>query len=55
VAFSTLLTTAISNMKNAIDGIQQAGLRNEIKFISGDAPMTQAYADQIGGGCPLSE
>jgi hypothetical protein len=30
------------------------GLRNKVKIIIGGAPVTQAYADQIGGGCPLS-
>jgi 5-methyltetrahydrofolate--homocysteine methyltransferase len=48
VAFSALLTTTMSNMKNTIDAIQQAGLRNKVKIIIGGAPVTQAYADQIG-------
>jgi 5-methyltetrahydrofolate--homocysteine methyltransferase len=45
----------MSNMKNTIDAIQQAGQRNKVKIIIGGAPVTQAYADQSGGGCPLSE
>ena len=48
VAFSALLTTTMSNMKTTIDAIQQAGLRNKVKIIIGGAPVTQAYADQIG-------
>jgi 5-methyltetrahydrofolate--homocysteine methyltransferase len=48
VAFSALLTTTMSNMKTTIDAIQQAGLRNTVKIIIGGAPVTQAYADQIG-------
>ena len=48
MAFSALLTTTLSNMKNTIDAIQQAGLRNKVKIIIGGAPVTQAYADQIG-------
>jgi len=48
VAFSTLLTTTMSNMKTSIDAIQQAGQWNKVKVIIGGAPVTQAYADQIG-------
>jgi 5-methyltetrahydrofolate--homocysteine methyltransferase len=48
VAFSALLTTTMSNMKTTIDAIQQAGQRKKVKVIIGGAPVTQAYADQIG-------
>jgi 5-methyltetrahydrofolate--homocysteine methyltransferase len=48
VAFSALLTTTMPNMKITIDAIQQAGLRDKVKVIIGGAPVTQAYADQIG-------
>jgi len=48
VAFSALLTTTMPNMKITIDAIQQAGLRDKVKIIIGGAPVTQAYADQIG-------
>jgi 5-methyltetrahydrofolate--homocysteine methyltransferase len=48
VAFSALLTTTMPNMKATIDAIQQAGLRDKVKIIIGGAPVTQAYADQIG-------
>jgi 5-methyltetrahydrofolate--homocysteine methyltransferase len=48
VAFSALLTTTMLNMKITIDAIQQAGLRNKVKIIIGGAPVTQAFADQIG-------
>ncbi|MEI7844698.1 MAG: corrinoid protein [Chloroflexota bacterium] len=48
VAFSALLTTTMPNMKTNIEAIQQAGLRNQVKIIIGGAPVTQAYADQIG-------
>ena len=36
------------NMKTTIDAIQQAGLRTKVKIIIGGAPVTQAFADQIG-------
>ena len=48
VAFSALLTTTMPNMKVTIDAIQAAGLRDKVKVIIGGAPVTQAYADQIG-------
>jgi 5-methyltetrahydrofolate--homocysteine methyltransferase len=48
VAFSALLTTTMPNMQTTIEAIQQAGLRDKVKIIIGGAPVTQAYADQIG-------
>lgn len=48
VAFSALLTTTMPNMKNTIEAIQASGLRDKVKVIIGGAPVTQAYADQIG-------
>jgi 5-methyltetrahydrofolate--homocysteine methyltransferase len=48
VAFSALLTTTMPNMKVTIEAIQAAGLRGKVKVIIGGAPVTQAYADQIG-------
>jgi 5-methyltetrahydrofolate--homocysteine methyltransferase len=48
VALSALLTTTMPTMKVTIDAIQAAGLRDKVKIIIGGAPVTQAYADQIG-------
>jgi 5-methyltetrahydrofolate--homocysteine methyltransferase len=48
VALSALLTTTMPNMKNTIDALQAAGVRSQAKVIIGGAPVTQAYADQIG-------
>jgi len=48
VAFSALLTTTMPNMKNTIEAIKEAGLRDKVKVIIGGAPVTQEYADQIG-------
>lgn len=48
VAFSALLTSTMLNMKNTIDAIQQAGLRDNVKIIIGGAPVTEEYANQIG-------
>ena len=35
-------------MKNTIVALEEAGLRNSVKVIVGGAPVTQAFADQIG-------
>jgi 5-methyltetrahydrofolate--homocysteine methyltransferase len=48
VALSALLTTTMPNMKHVVDAIQQAGLRADARIIIGGAPVTQAFADQIG-------
>lgn len=48
VGMSALLTTTMINMKTVIDGLREAGIRDQVKVIIGGAPVTQAYADQIG-------
>ena len=48
VGISALLTTTMVNMKTVIDGLREAGIRDQVKVIIGGAPVTQAYADQIG-------
>jgi 5-methyltetrahydrofolate--homocysteine methyltransferase len=48
VAMSALLTTTMPNMKNTIEALKEAGLREQVKVMIGGAPVTQSYADQIG-------
>ncbi|HHW29027.1 MAG TPA: cobalamin-binding protein [Syntrophomonadaceae bacterium] len=48
VAMSALLTTTMMEMKNTIDALVEAGLRDSIKVIIGGAPITQGFADEIG-------
>lgn len=48
VALSALLTTTMPNMRNTIEALKAAGLRDKAKVMIGGAPVTQAYADQIG-------
>ena len=48
VAMSALLTTTMPNMGTTIQAIQDAGLRNQIKVMVGGAPVTEAYAEEIG-------
>lgn len=48
VALSALLTTTMPNMKNTIEALQQAGLRERVKVMVGGAPVTETFARQIG-------
>lgn len=48
VALSALLTTTMPSMKLTIEYLIQAGLRDQVKLIIGGAPVTEAYAQQIG-------
>ena len=48
LALSALLTTTMPSMKTTIDALVEAGLRDQVKVLIGGAPVTQAYADQIG-------
>jgi len=48
VALSALLTTTMPNMKNTIEALKAAGLRDKVKVMIGGAPVTEAYAKQIG-------
>jgi 5-methyltetrahydrofolate--homocysteine methyltransferase len=48
LALSALLTTTMPSMKQIIEAVQAASLRNQVKIIIGGAPVTDAYAQQIG-------
>jgi 5-methyltetrahydrofolate--homocysteine methyltransferase len=48
VAMSALLTTTMPNMKTTIEALEAAGVRDKVKVIIGGAPITDAYAKQIG-------
>jgi 5-methyltetrahydrofolate--homocysteine methyltransferase len=48
VVLSALLTTTMPNMKATIDALKVAGLRDKVKVMIGGAPVTEAYAQQIG-------
>lgn len=48
IAMSALLTTTMPSMKTTVDALVEAGLRDKVKVLIGGAPVTQAYADQIG-------
>jgi 5-methyltetrahydrofolate--homocysteine methyltransferase len=48
VGMSALLTTTMTEMKNIIQAIEWAGLRNQVKAIVGGAPLTEKFAKEIG-------
>jgi 5-methyltetrahydrofolate--homocysteine methyltransferase len=48
VAMSALLTTTMTNMEVIITAITAAGLRDKAKILIGGAPITKAYAREIG-------
>ena len=48
VCCSSLLTTTMPEIKATIQAIEGAGLRDKVKVMIGGAPVTQAYADEVG-------
>jgi 5-methyltetrahydrofolate--homocysteine methyltransferase len=48
VGMSALLTTTMRTMEHTIKALQEAGLRERVKVMVGGAPVTQAFASQIG-------
>lgn len=48
IGMSALLTTTMVNMQQTINALQSAGLRGQVKVVIGGAPVTDAYAQQIG-------
>jgi 5-methyltetrahydrofolate--homocysteine methyltransferase len=45
---SALLTTTMVNMKGTIEALEEAGLRDSVKVMVGGAPVTAAFAEEIG-------
>ena len=41
-------TTTIPMIKQTVDAIVESGLRDQVKILVGGAPMTQAFAIEIG-------
>src|SRR2546427_6095086 len=48
VGISALMPTTMPAMKRTIDALSKAGLRERVKVMIGGAPVSQAYADEIG-------
>ena len=48
LGISALLTTTMPGMKATIEALEEAGLRDTVKIMIGGAPVTAAFAEQIG-------
>ncbi len=48
LCMSALLTTTMGYMKEVIDALEVAGIRDQVKVMVGGAPVTQGFADEIG-------
>jgi 5-methyltetrahydrofolate--homocysteine methyltransferase len=48
IGMSALLTTTMNNMQGTLQALEAAGLRSQVKVVIGGAPVTDAYAHQIG-------
>ena len=48
LGMSALLTTTMTQMKATIEALEEAGLRDMIKIMVGGAPVTEAFAQEIG-------
>ena len=48
LGISALLTTTMPQMKMVIDAVTEAGLRKNLKIITGGAPVNQKFSDDIG-------
>jgi 5-methyltetrahydrofolate--homocysteine methyltransferase len=48
VGMSALLTTTVGRMPEVIAALKADGLRDSVRVMVGGAPVTQAYADEIG-------
>jgi 5-methyltetrahydrofolate--homocysteine methyltransferase len=48
LGLSALLTTTMSYMRDVVEAVEHARLRNRVRIVIGGAPVTRAYADEIG-------
>jgi len=51
ICCSALLTTTMHVMKDVVEAVNKAGLRDKVKIMVGGAPITQSFCDQIGADC----
>jgi 5-methyltetrahydrofolate--homocysteine methyltransferase len=45
---SALLTTTMVQMRATVEALEEAGLRDSVKIMIGGAPVTEAFAAEIG-------
>ena len=48
VCMSALLTTTMPSMRVTVDALKEAGVTDNVRTLVGGAPVTEAYAEQIG-------
>ena len=48
IALSSLLSTTMSYMKEVMEAVRASEIAGTVKVIVGGAPVTQAFADEIG-------
>jgi 5-methyltetrahydrofolate--homocysteine methyltransferase len=48
VGMSALLTTTMPKMKETMEAMEKAGIRDQVKVLVGGAPVTENYANEIG-------
>jgi 5-methyltetrahydrofolate--homocysteine methyltransferase len=48
LGMSALLTTTMRAMGHTVKALEEAGLRDKVKIMIGGAPVTQAFAEEIG-------
>jgi len=48
VGVSALLTTTMTGQRNVVESLERHGLRPRVKIIVGGAPVTRAWAEEIG-------
>lgn len=48
IGISALLTTTMPQMAETVQAIEEAGIRDQVKIMVGGAPVTQAFAEEIG-------
>jgi len=48
LCLSALLTTTMNYMKEVINSLNEAGIRNQVKVMIGGAPISSAFAREIG-------
>jgi 5-methyltetrahydrofolate--homocysteine methyltransferase len=47
IGMSALLTTTMAYMREVIDAVEEAKLKQNVKIIIGGAPVTQSFADEV--------
>jgi 5-methyltetrahydrofolate--homocysteine methyltransferase len=48
LGMSCLMTTTMQNMRDSMDAVSEAGLRDNVKVVVGGCPVSQDFASQIG-------